>query len=317
MLSDTTPSMVGRFEAHELPDGSTIYFEPTKHAYYGEIKESAKAEGGYSYVQSSRLPGVSTIAKHLDGSVEGLLYWAVKLDQMGIAKLAAKAIEDGRDLTWLEQQDSIRRELEEAGLAWTDIRDQAAERGNLSHALQVEIFTGGKPTLAAFPDDQRPYGQALFAWVRDRAPRPIAVERVTADLSIGVAGTFDLMAEVDPDRFDDLPFEVDGPFTILSDAKSREKGKDRRSDHVQLAGYERSNRACGIGATHYRLVLLLLPDGTYRECWCVATDADFAAALTAHNQGKALEKRMRKPAESIANAAREAAEEQMRDGVFV
>jgi hypothetical protein len=296
----SSPTQVGRFEAHELPDGGTVYFEPKAHAYYGEIKENSNSEGGYSYVQSSRLPGISTIAKHLDGGVEGLLYWAVKLDQFGIAKLAAKAIEDGHSLDWLLAQDSIRRELEGAGLAWTDIRDQAAERGNLAHALQVEIFTGGQPTLAAFPDDQRPYGQALFKWVRDRAPRPIAVEQVTADLSIGVAGTFDLMAEVDPDRFDSLPFEIDRPFTILSDAKSREKGKDRRSDHVQLAGYERANRACGIDATDYRLVLLLLPDGSYREQWCVATDADFAAALTAHNQGKALEKRMRKPAEFYA-----------------
>jgi hypothetical protein len=301
------PKQIGRFEVHDLPDGSTIYFEPKAHAYYGEIKENSRSEGGYSYVQSSRLPGVSTISKHLDGSVEGLLYWAVKLELIGIAKLAVKALDEGRDMTWLCEQESIRRELSEAGLAWTDIRDEAAQRGDLSHELQVAIFTGGQPSLKAFPDDQRGYGQALFTWVRDRAPQPIAVETVTADLSIGVAGTFDLMAEVDPDRFDSLPFEIDRPFTILSDAKSRESGKDRRSDHIQLTGYERCNRACGIGATDYRLVLLLLEDGTYKEKWCVGTDADFAAALTAHNQGKALEKRMNKPeafyAEAVAVAA--------------
>jgi hypothetical protein len=301
------PTQIGRFQAHELPDGSTIYFEPKAHAYFGEIKESKSAEGGYSYVQSSRLPGVSTIAKHLDGSVEGLLYWAVKLELIGIAKLAAQALQEGRDMTWLCEQRSIRDELAQAGLAWTDIREQAAERGNLAHELQVAIFTGGQPSLKAFPDDQRGYGQALFSWVRDRAPRPLAVETVTADLSIGVAGTFDLMAEVDPDRFDDLPFEIDRPFTILSDAKSRESGKDRRSDHIQLIGYERCNRACGNGATDYQLVLLLLEDGTYKEKWCVATDADFAAALTAHNQGKALEKRMNKPAAFYAEQAERAA----------
>lgn len=305
-----SPEMVGRFERHSLPDGSEIYFEREKHAYYGEIKESARAEGGYSYVQSSRLPGVSTIAKHLDASVEALLYWAVKLEQTGIAKLAVRALEQGHDMSWLQSQESIRAQLAEAGLSWTDIRDEAAERGNLSHQLQVEIFTGGKPSLSMFPDDQRGYGQALFSWVRDRRPRPIAVERVTASLALGVAGTFDLMAEVDPDRFDSLPFEIDRPFTILSDAKSRESGKDRRSDHIQLIGYEASNRACEIGATDHRLALLLLPDGTYKEKWCVATEADFAAALVAHNQGKALEKRMRAPekfyaeqAESVAVAA--------------
>lgn len=288
--------MVGRFQAHTLPDGSTIYFESDKHAYYGEIKANAKSEGGYSYVQSSRLPGVSTIAKHLDGSVEALLYWAVKLEQIGIAKLAVQALDEGRDMTWLREQGTIRDALAHEKLSWTDIRDEATARGNLAHELQVAIFTGGKPTLAAFPDDQRGYGQALFRWVHDRAPRPIMVEQVTADLGTGVAGTFDLMAEVDPDRFDSLPFEVDRPFTILADAKSRESGKDRRSDHIQIVGYERCNRACEIGATDHRLILLLKPDGEYEEKWCVGTDADFAAALVAHNQGKALEKRMRKPA---------------------
>jgi hypothetical protein len=292
--------MVGRFQAHTLPDGSTVYFEPKKHAYYGELKESARSEGGYSYVQSSRLPGISTVAKHLDGSVEGLLYWAVKLEQIGIAKLAVQALDEGRDMTWVLEQRTIRDALAEAGLAWTDIRDEAAARGDLAHELQVAIFTGGKPTLAAFPDDQRGYGQALFKWVRDRAPRPKMVEQVTADVATGVAGTFDLMAEVDSDRFESLPFDVDGPFTILTDAKSRESGKDRRSDHIQLAGYERSNRACEIGATDHRLVLLLLPDGEYKEKWCVGTDADFAAALVAHKQGKSLERRMNKPAEFYA-----------------
>lgn len=294
------PNIVGRFEEHSLPDGSVVYFEPEKHAYYGEIKENSRSEGGFSYVQSSRLPGISTIAKHLDASPEGLLYWAVKLELIGVAQLAQQAIDEDRGMDWLLDQRSIRDALAQAGLSWTDIRDEAAERGNLAHDLQVAIFTGGKPSLSAFPDDQRVYGQALFCWVRDRAPRPIMVETVTADLSIGVAGTFDLMAEVDPDRWPSsgpgaLPFEIDRPFTILSDAKSRESGKDRRGDHVQLAGYERSNRACGHGATDFRLVLLLLEDGTYLEKWCVGTDADFAAALTAHNQGKALEKRMRKP----------------------
>jgi hypothetical protein len=292
-----TPSfdIVGRFQAHTLPDGSTVYFEPEEHAYYGEIKESKSAKGGYSFVRSSRLPGISTVAKHLDGSVEGLLYWAVKLEQIGIAKLCVQALDEGRDLTWLREQGTIRDALAHEKLSWTDIRDEAAERGNLAHDLQVAIFTGAKPTLAVFPDDQRGYGRALFRWVHDRAPRPKMVEQVTADLATGVAGTFDLMAEVDPDRFDSLPFEIDRPFTILSDAKSRESGKDRRSDHIQLAGYERSNRACEIGASDYRLVLLLLPDGEYEEKWCVGTDADFAAALVAHKQGKALEGRMRKP----------------------
>ncbi len=291
-----SPTEVGRFLAYELPDNSTVYFEPEKHQYFSEIKENSRSEGGYSYVQSSRLPGVSTIAKHLDASVEGLLYWAVKLEQIGIAKLAVQALEEERDLTWLREEESIRRELAEAGLAWTDIRKHDARRGELAHKLQVAIFNGEQASLSMFPDDQRAYGQALFTWVRDRAPRPIAVEQLTADLGKGIAGTFDLMAEVDPDRFEKLPFEIDRPFRILSDAKSRESGKQRRSDHIQLAGYEIANRACGIGATDYRLVLLLLPDGTYKEKWCVATEADFAAALTAHNQGKALEKRMNDPA---------------------
>lgn len=303
----TEATMIGRFEAHTLPDGSTIYFEPDDHAYYGEVKEAKSAKGGYSFVRASRLPGVSTIAKHLDASVEGLLYWAVKLDQIGIAKLAVKAIEEGRDLTWLQEQESIRRELSEAGLAWTDIRDQAAERGNLAHELQVAILTGEKASLSVFPEDQRPYGQALFKMVRDLAPKPVAIEKVTASPSKQFAGTFDLLADFEPDRFEaaghTLPFEIDREFRVLSDAKSRESGKERRADHVQLVGYEEANVECGIGASDYRLAVLLLPDGNYKLKWCAATPADFYAALTAHRSGKHLDSRMRNPEKFYAEQA--------------
>jgi hypothetical protein len=292
MLS--APTEIGRFQEHTLPDGSVVYYEPEKHQYFGEIKPSKSATGGYSYVQSSRLTGVSTIAKFLDANVDPLMYWAAKLDQIGIAEMASRALDAGADLTWLREQRSINEALRDAEATWAHVRDRAAIRGtNVHERIFLALAAGTEPpSLAGLTDEERGYGQAVFAWWRDRRPEPVAAEAVTVAHSRGFAGRFDLLADIDGVR-------------CLVDAKTREKGAVRMSDHVQLAGYEASNVECAIGESDRRLALILMPDGTYREVEGVATEADFNSALLACQSGKHLAKRMR-DAEREAQKAREA-----------
>lgn len=280
MLSE--PTMVGRFERHELPDGPPVYFEADKHAYYGEVKESPKAKGGYSFVRSSRLSGVSTIAKYLDPNADPLMHWAAKLDQIGIAELASRAIDAGADLTWLCSQESIRAALYEAQATWAHVRDRAAVRGtNVHERIFLALATGATPpSLADLTEEERGYGQAAFAWWRDHQPEPIAAEYISADHTLGVAGRPDLLARIDGE-------------VVRFDAKTRETGKDRMSDHVQLQGYKVTDRACGIGESDREVVLILMPDGTYREVPCRATEAHFNAALVACRAGKEVAKAMR------------------------
>jgi hypothetical protein len=289
--------MVGRFEAHVLPDGSTIYYDPDPaHAYYGEIKPSKTATGGYSFTRSSRLTGVSTIAKYLDASVDPLMHWAVGLDHVGIAELVEQSMKAHGDLTWLTNPKAIDAKLREAKATWSDVRDRASVRGtNVHERIFLALATGSAPpSLADLSEDERGYGQAAFAWWRDRKPSPVMAEQVTACFDKGFAGRFDLLADVERERFDrELPGDDVLDVRVLVDAKTREGGKARKSDHVQLPGYEDSNIACGIGPSDAQLVLILMPDGTYREEWCVGTREDFYAALVACQTGKSIDKRMR------------------------
>jgi hypothetical protein len=293
MLTPSKP--IGRFEEFTLPNGEVVYYEDKHHAYYGEVKESKTAEGGYSFVRSTRLTGVSTIAKFLDPVADPLMHWATKLDQIGIAELASQALDAGADLTWLRDQRTIIEALRDAERTWTHIRDKRASEGTEVHEdITFALATGQPaPSLAGLSEEARGYGQAKMCWWRDRRPDPIAAEQVTVDHAKGFAGRFDLLAQFDADDFDHVPEGITGTFTALIDDKTREKGAVRKSDHVQLPGYEVANVACGIGASDARLILILMPDGTYREEWCVGTEADFLSALNASRSGKHLDKRMR------------------------
>lgn len=273
---------VGRFELHSLPDGAGIYFDPKPHAYYGEVKPNGKSEGGYSAVKDSRLAGVSTAAKALDGGVsDPLIHWGTKLERVGFAEICAYALDQGEDMAWLRDPEAIRSRLYAAKRAWHHIRDRAATRGtNVHERIFAALARDEAPTLADLSDEERNYGQAAMRFWRDYDPVPIHVEQVTAWRELGVAGRFDLLCEIDGRR-------------TLIDAKTREKDAARRTDHVQLAGYEACNEACGIGISERQWILVLLPDGSYSTHPGLAEKGDFLAALDAYRCGRSLEQRMK------------------------
>lgn len=274
------PKMVGRFEVCEFPNGTRIYFDPGPHRYYSQIKPSTTAKGGYSYVKGSNVAGASTVAKFIDPPGDQLLYWAAGLDQVGISELADRDLKAGADLTWLADPDRIKARLREEEATWAHVRDRSAVRGtNIHEFAMAELAAGRVPDLSSFRPDERAFAQAVIRWWRERQPDVIAAEQMTFSEKLGYGGRFDLLAV----------FEVDGVDTrVLVDAKTREKGKVRMTDFVQLAGYEQANVECGVGSSGRQMALILLPDGTFREEWSTAVAEDFNAALDAYKRNRRL-----------------------------
>lgn len=252
-----------------LPNGSVI-------EYWGEIGEDGEPQQRRYLVDGRRLPSVSTVAKYLDADPTGLLYWASGLTCEGVAQLAQQS----GSINWINSADSIKAALREAELTWKHVRDQAAQRGTDVHERIFAALSDRRtlPDLSSLSDDDRGFGQAAIRWWNDRGPRPILAEQMTA--GDGFVGRFDLLAE------------VDGGLTLI-DAKTRAKPTDRISDHVQLAGYAEALEASGQPVPARTLILILMPDGEYREVEGQGAANDWYAALSAYQANRMLSKRMR------------------------
>ncbi len=327
------PEMVGRFEKLDAPNGDVVYKEDRgdKHYYHAEIKPSKSATGGYSFVKGSTLTGVSTAAKFLDGDPGALMHWAAERDQDGIARIVSADLDNGRSLDWLRSQGSIKARLHEEEATWEHERDRRADQGTTVHKEAVwKLATGQEATLADVSDVERGFAQGVFASFHDLGLRGKVkyAEQMTVAHDKKIAGTFDVWAEgVDAGAVlsrlanpKAVPEDVAklGTVRLLADYKTRDGvGKARRSDHVQLQGYEDCNKTCGIGESDAQIVIIVLPDGSYELFWCEATYGQWAAAVNACLSSKPLGSKVEKTARAIKKAAREAAEEQMRDGVFV
>lgn len=261
-----------------LPDGTTI-------EYWDAIGADGKPQQRRYTVNGERTPSVSTIAKYLDPDPTGLMYWSSNLTCEGVAQLAGQ--NGGLPVTG----EGIKAALREAKLTWRDVRDQAAQRGTDVHERIFAALSDRStlPDLSDLSDDDRGFGQAAIRWWGDRQPRPIMAEAMTADAEHGFVGRFDLLCELDGER-------------VLVDAKTRLKLSARLSDHCQLAGYRMAIEAAGQGEVDRMLILILGPDGEYREVEGEATDEDFLAALSAYQSNRALAKRMRDAERAVAHA---------------
>lgn len=304
------PEMVGRFERHLTPGGDVIYKEirGDNHYYHAEIKPNSSAKGGYSYVQGSTLTGVSTASKFLNGDPGGLMHWSAKLNMAGVARIAAEDMKAGGSLGWLNSAESIEARLREEEATWEHERDRRADQGtNVHHETVWKLATGQQASISDVAADEQGFARGVFASFRDLGLRGKVThaEQVTVSHANGIAGTFDLLAEevevarlmavlVNPEK---VPTEIANRKTLrlLDDYKTRDGvGKVRKSDFIQLEGYEDCNVACGIGASDGRIVTIVLPDGSYEVYWGEATPGQWAAALNSCRLAKPLDSRIRK-----------------------
>lgn len=318
------PEMVGRFERHKLPDGSVVYKEHRgdNHYYHAEVKESRSAEGGYSYVKGSTLTGVSTASKYLDGDPGGLMHWSARLNMAGVARIASSDMEAGASLGWLRSPESIEARLRDEEATWEHERDRRADQGtNVHHESVWKLASGQEATLANVSDAERGFSRGVFTSFRDLGllGKVTHAEQVTVAFDKQVGGTFDLLAEdVEVDRLlarvvngSAVPPEIAKRDTIrlLADYKTRDGiGKVRKSDYLQLQGYEDCNCSCGIGGSDGQVVIIVLPDGTFEVYWCEATYGQWVAARNSCFSAKPLDSRIRKMKEA-AKTARDTAEQ--------
>jgi hypothetical protein len=293
------PRQIGRFLELTTPNGDVVYKEVTGkgHHYFGEIKPSASSKGGYARVEESRLTGVSKASKYLDGDAKRLQHWSAKCDQEGIARIVCEDVEAGRDLDWLKSQETIAARLGAEKATWEDEMKRRAGEGTAVHHHTVwKLATEEHANLADLSDSERGFGQGVFGSWLQLEPRVLYAEQLTVDHSVRVAGTFDLLAEIDVHRFPHgVPADLIArqSIRVLIDYKTRAAlHKTRLSDHVQLKIYERANRSCGIGASDAQASIIVAPDGTWKLYWCEATDGDAAAAINSCHSGSSLNRRV-------------------------
>lgn len=262
------------FELHKMPNGTAVFYRDADHSYW-----PAKEDGS----RGRRCLGVTTPVKCFDGSPDGLLRWAARTGYIGIAELAAPIVSLGSDpdqivaeLSWLTSQDSIIRRLNESGLDFESVRDQAGEKGSNVHEKALQAMAMGKPVpdLDSMTDAERGLSQAVMRFFLEHEPEVDLVEQVVYSGRLGAAGRLDLFAT--------LPKLGGEKFVI--DAKT---GKwVFEAAHVQVGGgYPCLLRDAGfVGEDELPrgLILKLHEDGTYRLIDAQGTPAEFELAVLVH-----------------------------------
>lgn len=158
--------LFGRFELHVLPDGSEVYYDDGRHAYFSRIEE--RPGGKWVGPKDARLPSPSTVAKVYD----------------------------------LQLADRLAGAAAKAGPEWFDRKDRRAAEGTAVHEKILEILAAGKriPSLADVTEAERGYAQGVIAWWAKVKPKPIESEQVVYSRAHGFAGRLDLIAEIDGRR---------------------------------------------------------------------------------------------------------------------
>ena len=284
----------GDFQIHTLPSGDTLVYRDRDHSYWKElvVKPNGEQSG------RGRLTGVSTVVGPMDWQSDNLMGWAARLDREGVAALAADSLglEEPREilesLRWLTSGESIGNALDDAHLSWRLARDKAATRGTAVHTHALNALASGEavPAFEQMTGEERGYAEGITAFWLDHNPKVIAAEAVVADLELGVAGRFDLLAE------------INGRLLVL-DAKT---SKYLSAKFVaQIAGYQLLLERSGYDKPEAGAVLQVREDGSYSLIELEVTEDDFTMALAVYRRAADIKKRLRaaekasKPSEPV------------------
>ena len=267
------------FEVHTLPSGETLAYRDRDHSYWKELVEKPNGE----QAGKGRLTGVSTVVGPMDWQSDNLMGWAARLDREGVAALAADSFSSSdalASLGWLASGESIGIALDGAELSWRQTRDKAATRGTAVHTHALNALASGEPVPAfeQMTGEERGYAEGVTAFWLDHNPKVIAAEAVVADLELGVAGRFDLLAE------------IDGRIVVL-DAKT---SKYLSAKFVaQIAGYALLLERSGYQKPEAGAVLQVREDGSYSLIEMEIVEDDFTMALAVYRRAAEIKKRLR------------------------
>lgn len=264
-----------RGELIELPNGGRLYYVDKDHAYYRCNEDGSRGR---------RYTGVTTAIKPIDFEPDRLMRWAARLNSVGVARLAAEALEHDdaatirSELMWLDPDDPERiwDALLAAKLTYEDIREAKGLVGTSVHEQVLRALAAGQPVpdYEALTEEEKGYAQAVVDFWLDHNPEPLQAEQIVADEELGVAGRFDLRARFEGCADPLCPCHKLGVGLI--DCKTGTWVSEK--DHVQTALYSHLAEGCGFGHTDWTGILHVGGDGRYR-LW--EGQADATAALAA------------------------------------
>lgn len=274
LLGHTIEPVGDDFVRATFPNGTEVFYRDRDHSYWRECKP--KRGGGLS--GSGRLTGVSTLCAPMDFRPDSLMRWVERLTLEGVARgFNGKTVPTDPYM--------LRQMLDNQGLRWEQIREDAAERGTNVHQQVLHALASGKevPDLSQLPAEQRGYGQAVLKWWVDRAPVPTHAEQMVFSDQHGFAGTLDLRCTIN-DPLRQGVGVVDAKTSSFISAKSL----------VQPAGYDIGVVDSGLGEkAEWLMILQLNEDGSYREVWSPATHEHFLNALAVYRNSGELNKAAR------------------------
>jgi hypothetical protein len=189
----------------------------------GPKNASTDAATGLRYYewQGRKLPSTTTLRR-----MAGLPFM---LHQWTVSKVIERAVQEFPLMqTMMERPKRARERVRDKNVAkevsrWlrsaaTEERDAAAELGTLVHDLAV-----ARTPLAQVDPDARPFLAQFYDWLRVSGVNVIATEQQVWNLTVGYAGTFDLLCEW-----------PDGTIDVI-DLKT---GRGTYTDHaLQLVSY--------------------------------------------------------------------------------
>jgi hypothetical protein len=294
------PEIIGDFERHEMPDGTSVYYRDSDHSYWRDIKPKGKAWSG-----TGRLTGVSTVCAPLDFRPDNLMRWAARLNGEGIAILASEGlscddVEDMRaSLAWLGSADAIWQALQDSELTFEHVRDRAAARGTNVHKHALHALASGAavPAFDQLTEEERGYARGVMAFWHECEPETLQAEQVVWSDRLGIAGRFDLRARLMGSYRGQSLLGA----TCMVDAKT--SGFIAAKHHGQLAGYDLLARECGIGESERRLILQVGDDGSYELLDSAASHDEFEDALRVYRSAGRIGRATRAARTASAQAA--------------
>lgn len=200
--------------------------------------------------------------------------------------------------------DEITEALKKERLTVNNHRDDAAEGGTAVHAALEEYITRGVlPSASKVPESKRASIRGLAKFIIDYKPEFLAAEVRTLSTVHGFAGTFDFLANIHAELFEEDGVRklrpAAGTLFVLGDMKNS-KFVYPASHFPQLEAYEGARVEAGEPPTDVRVVLWLNADGHMDVVPSSSSFGDFLALKASADVIGRLDKSWKRPRKAAA-----------------